>query len=57
MGYGGWSLFFAPQVVSGFIDLASKWPPDLDAMGRYESSLKFLDEACAYRPCERLFPD
>ena len=51
MGYGGWSLFFAPGVVDSFINLASSWPPDLDR------SIQFLIDAGAYKPCKRVFPD
>lgn len=56
-GYGSWSLYFALEVVDSFINLASSWPPDLDAMGRYDSSIQFLNDASANKPCERVFPD
>src|SRR5262245_6078502 len=42
MGYGGWSLFFAPEVVSGLASIASDWPAELNAMERYEQALDVL---------------
>jgi hypothetical protein len=35
MGYGGWSLLFAPEVVSAFVSLAADWPTELGAAERY----------------------
>ncbi len=42
MGYGGWSMYFAPQVVQGVAELAASWPQDLDAFERYERVLDWL---------------
>jgi 3',5'-cyclic AMP phosphodiesterase CpdA len=57
MGYGGWSLFFAPEVVIGFVSIASDWPTELDAMERYKQALRFLEDRNAYKPSERVFPE
>src|SRR5262245_46767797 len=39
MGYGGWSLFFAPEVVTDLTNLSANWPADLDPMDRYNRAL------------------
>lgn len=39
MGYGGWSLDFSPDVVSGLVALAATWSPDDSALSRYEDAL------------------
>lgn len=26
MGYGGWSLYFAPEIVAGVLNVASEFP-------------------------------
>jgi hypothetical protein len=57
MGYGGWSLFFAPEVVGGFVSIASDWPAELDAMERYNQALRFLEDRNAYKPSKRVFPE
>jgi hypothetical protein len=57
MGYGGWSLFFAPEVVAGFASVASDWPAELDAVERYNQALRFLIDRDAYKASNRVFPD
>ena len=57
MGYGGWSLFFAPEVVSGLISIASAWPRELDAVDRYNDALRLLIDQRAYERSERMFSD
>ena len=42
MGYGGWSIYFAPPVVEGVVDLASRWPKELDEYARYKQVLGFI---------------
>lgn len=54
MGYGGWSLFFAPEVVSGLTSVAAGWPPELDAKKRYKQALRFLLDEGAYEPTKRV---
>ena len=43
-GYGGWSLFFAPDIVRGLAELATDWPTELDAYERYRRALQFFEE-------------
>lgn len=57
MGYGGWSLFFAPEIVSGLLDLASAWPPELDAADRYDDALRFLEDRPVRDRSVRVFSD
>jgi len=57
MGYGGWSLYFAPAVVSGFVTLAGKWPAELTAVKRYRLAVGFLLEQNAYEQSKNVFPD
>ena len=56
MGYGGWSLFFSPGIVSGLTNSASAWPAQLDAVDRYNQALQFLMENRAYERTRRVFP-
>jgi hypothetical protein len=56
MGYGGWSLFFAPEMVSRFVSLAAEWPAEFDALERYDQALRFLGDNGAYEPSIRVFP-
>lgn len=55
MGYGGWSLFFAPEVVEGLKRIAAGWPSELEAPERYREALKYVEEAGAYVKCQRVF--
>ena len=57
MGYGGWSLFFAPHIIAGLADLAVDWAPELTADERYKRALLFLLDQRAYESSERVFPD
>jgi hypothetical protein len=47
-GHTGWSLFFAPKIVQGIVDLASRWPEDLDAYDRYQQVIRGLEDHDAY---------
>lgn len=42
MGYGGWTLLFAPQIVEGVVHLASRLPEDLDPFARYDEIARWL---------------
>ena len=42
MGYGGWSIYFAPRVVKGVVELALRWPKELDEHARYRQVLDFI---------------
>jgi len=56
MGYGGWSLVFAADVLNGFTNLAAEWPADLDPGERYRRAIDFLD-GIPREPGQRVFPD
>ena len=56
-GYGGWSLFFSPDVVSGVVSIASDWPADLDEVERYHQALRFILNRNAREASERVFPE
>ena len=56
MRYGGWSLFFAAEVLNGLTNLVADWPADLDAGERYRRAIDFLD-GIAREPTQRVFPD
>lgn len=55
MGYGGWSLFFAPKILDGVLSLARQFPDNLDARERYHEVLRYLQTHDAYQQCQRLF--
>lgn len=55
MGYGGWSLFFAPDIVNGLLERAAAWPPDLAHHEKYKIALRYLAESGAYTPSEAVF--
>lgn len=57
MGYGGWSLFFAPGVVDGVVQLALQFPEDLDPFQRYREVLKYLENHNVYEPTQRVFAE
>jgi hypothetical protein len=57
MGYGGWTLFFAPQFVKGVMDLAASWPDDLDPYERYSRIMRWLGDQHAFAELtQRVFP-
>jgi hypothetical protein len=56
MGYGGWSLFFAPYV-EGVVSLAFQFPANLHSAQRYNEILRYLEDHEAYEFTKRLFPD
>ncbi len=57
MGYGGWSLFFAPRIVDGILGLALRFPDNLDAFQRYRKVLDYLKDHEACEPTQRLFAE
>jgi hypothetical protein len=57
MGYGGWSLFFAPMIVEGILSLALRFPDNLDSFQRYEEVLHYLMDHQAYEPSQRVFAE
>ncbi len=55
MGYGGWSLYFAPHVVEGITSLAAQWPLDLPPYDRYTQVMDWLtDYTVTHAPFKRL---
>lgn len=57
MGYGGWTLFFAPQLVKGVVNLAARWPDDLDPFERYNQVGRWLSDQHAFEEqTRRVFP-
>ena len=44
MGYGGWSLYFAPEIVNGVLNVASQFPADLAFVRRYNLILDYLQQ-------------
>jgi hypothetical protein len=55
MGYGGWSLYFAPVVVEGITALAAQWPVDLGHWDRYTHVTKWLNNYIGeHAPFKRL---
>ncbi|SRR6266849_5923124 len=57
MGYGGWSLFFAPRIVDGIVSLALQFPENLDPFQRYREVLNYLKDQEAYEPTQPLFAE
>ena len=57
MGYGGWSLFFAPRIVEGIQSVALRFPDNLDPFQRYKGILDYLKNYPAYEPTQRLFEE
>jgi hypothetical protein len=57
MGYGGWSLFFAPRIVEGVVSLALQFSDNIDSFHRYREVLNYLTECDAYEPTHRVFAE
>ncbi len=57
MGYGGWSLFFAPRIIDGIMSLALQFPENLDPFQRYGEVLNYLKDHEAYEPTQPLFAE
>jgi len=55
MGYGGWSIFFATELVKGIVALARQFPEGLHPLQKYREVLKYLDEHHAHEPTQRMF--
>jgi hypothetical protein len=55
MGYGGWSLFFAPKILDGVLSLARQFPDNLDTRERYHEVLRYLQAHDAYQPTQQVF--
>jgi hypothetical protein len=57
MGYGGWSLFFAPGIVEGILSLALQFPEALNPFQRYTQVLDYLADHEAHEPTQAVFPE
>ena len=57
MGYGGWSLFFAPRIVDGILGLALRFPDNLNPFQRYRQVLDYLKDYEAYELTQRVFAE
>jgi len=57
MGYGGWSLSFAPKIVEGILSSALRFPDNLNPFQRYEEVIDYLNKHEAYQPTQRVFGD
>ena len=55
MGYGGWSLYFAPGIVEGVVGLALRFPENLDPFQRYNEVLQFMKDCDAHEPTQPVF--
>src|SRR5260370_1710023 len=57
MGYGGWSLFFAPRIVDGILSLALRFPDNLYPLQPYQDGLHYLKDHEAYELTQPLFSE
>jgi hypothetical protein len=57
MGYGGWSLYFAPRIVQGVIDFAVQLPRDRDAHDAYRQLCSLLRDLSPHESSQLVFPD
>jgi hypothetical protein len=57
-GYGGWSLYFDPKVVQGVLDVASRFPIDMDIFERYNRIVQFVQQEPMLwgANCQKVFP-
>lgn len=58
MGYGGWSLYFAPHIIEGVLGLAASWPDALDPGDRYDALCEWVFKNDPYGgPTRRAFDE
>jgi hypothetical protein len=55
MGYGGWSIFFAPKIIESIVTLALQFPESLNPGERYDQVIASLKDHKAYERTQRLF--
>jgi hypothetical protein len=57
MGCDGWSLYFAPSIVAGVVDMARQWPEDITPLEQHRRALAFVLEQSCKRdgPMQRVF--
>ena len=56
MGYGGWSMYFSPEIVESVLELAAGWDPSLHIFDKYGNTLRALEALDAHKPTRRIFP-
>ena len=57
MGYGGWTLFFAPEAVQAVVGFAAQLAPDADPHNSYRAVVRLLSGSRAQPPEQSVFPD
>ena len=56
MGYGGWSLYFAPEVVGEVVSVAAGWPAELSVFERFNQAIGILNQRRVHASSQRVFP-
>ena len=57
MGYGGWALYFDPGIIQGVLDLAARFPENMDTFERYKEVVRFMhDQPSLQRHWRAVFP-
>ena len=57
MGYGGWSLYFSPEIVQAVAGFAARFPENADPNEGYKEVCRLLMELNAYEPTRLVFSD
>jgi hypothetical protein len=57
MGYGGWSLYFAPEIVQAVVDFAARLPDDAETYKAYQKLGRLLTDLKAQEPSQLVFQD
>ncbi len=57
MGYGGWSLYFAPGIVQAVVGFAARIPDNADANEAYRELCRLLRDLTAHEPSQFVFTD
>jgi hypothetical protein len=57
-GYGGWSLYFDPKAVEAVLELASRFPDEMDTFKRYNEIIRLLQYGQRFPPgnFQKVFP-
>jgi hypothetical protein len=56
-GYGGWHLYFAPEIIQHVVTMAANWPPQQDDRHRYTQAMTFIQDQAAHQPITQVFLD
>lgn len=57
MGYGGWTLFFAPGVVQAVVECAAQFAPDADPHDGYRAVTRLLYGSHTHETSRSIFPE